>query len=190
MKKITTRTGDQGKTSLLSGERLSKADERLEASGDVDELSSVLGLLAASLREVRPELAGEIEGVQSDLFLLGARLSATPGSPVLDDLEPVSEAHVAGLEEAAERIDGELPRPLGFIIPGGHGTAGLAHVARTVCRRAERRVIRLSESAGDGVSPTPLRDSIVYLNRLSDYLFQLARLCNKIHDVAETLWKT
>jgi cob(I)alamin adenosyltransferase len=185
--KIYTGTGDRGTTSLFSGERVSKSHVRIEAYGDVDELNAVLGVLVATLPQGQAELAEEIQQIQSDLLHIGAWLATTPTSPSLDVLEKITAAQITSLELAIDRLEEELPALRGFIIPGGHISAAWAHVARTVCRRAERHVVRLSEESSE--NQAALREVIVYLNRLSDYLFVLARYCNQIAGVADILWK-
>ncbi len=186
--RIYTGGGDRGKTSLFSGERVSKDDQRVEAYGDVDELNSVLGILAAYLHELQGELAQEIEQIQSDLLHVGAWLATTPASPSVQVLQEIAGRHQA-LEAAIDRMDQELPALTGFVLPGGHLTAGWAHVARTVCRRAERHVVRLLDGADEGKAATQLREAVVYLNRLSDYLFVLARYCNRLVGTPDALWQ-
>jgi cob(I)alamin adenosyltransferase len=187
--KIYTGSGDRGKTSLLSGERVSKADLRVEAYGDVDELNSILGGIVAALPPTEAELAKEIQKIQSVLLYIGACLAVTPGSPVSAELEEITEEDSKALEDAIDRIDGSLPPLKEFILPGGHISAAWAHLARAVCRRAERHVVNLSAIQTGTVGSEQLRHVIVYLNRLSDYLFVLARLCNKIHGISDTMWK-
>ena len=187
--KIYTGTGDRGKTSLLSGERVSKADLRVEAYGDVDELNSILGGLIATLPPTEGELAEEIKQIQSVLLHIGALLAVTSGSPVLEELEEITQEQSTDLEGAIDRIEENLPTLKDFILPGGHMSAAWAHVARAVCRRTERHVVRLSKTLVEVSDSEQLRNVIVYLNRLSDYLFVLARLCNKIHGLPDTLWK-
>ncbi len=187
--KIYTGSGDRGKTSLLSGERVSKSDLRVEAYGDVDELNSFLGGLVAALPPTEAELAEEIRQIQSVLLHIGARLAVTPGATVSADLEEITEQRSKGLEGAIDRIDESLPNLKDFLLPGGHISAAWAHLARTVCRRAERHVVRLAATQAAIGDSEQLRNVIVYLNRLSDYLFVVARLCNKIHGLPDTLWK-
>jgi len=182
--KIYTGAGDRGQTSLFSGERVSKSHMRVDACGDVDELNSTLGALVAALPESLSELAAELRRIQSTLFVVGAWLATTPNSPAIATLAPITPAHSKQLEAAMDRMDTELPELASFILPGGHPTAAWAHVARTVCRRAERHVVRLGE-AQDSEQFYPL---VVYLNRLSDYLFVLARYCNKIAGMADMEW--
>ena len=187
--KIYTGSGDRGKTSLFSGERVSKADLRVEAYGDVDELNSFLGGLIATLPPREAELEEEIRQIQSVLLHIGARLAVTLGSAVSAELEEITEEHSKILEAAIDRIDESLPTLKDFLLPGGHISAAWAHLARTVCRRAERHVVRLSTTQTESEDAEELRNVIVYLNRLSDYLFVVARLCNKIHGLHDTLWK-
>lgn len=182
--------GDRGKTSLLSGERVAKSHGRIEACGDVDELSCVLGAFAASLADDQGDLREEIAGIQGDLFVLGARLAATPGSPAAGMLAPLPVERTRFLEQAIQRLEAGLPALQGFVIPGGHSSAAWAHVSRAVCRRAERSVVRLfldpeEKGAADGIDQV-----IPYMNRLSGYLFALARHCNASRGVPERLWRT
>ena len=187
--RIYTGSGDRGKTSLLSGERVSKSDLLVETYGDVDELNSVLGGLVASLPPTEAELAEEIKQIQSVLLHIGARLAVTPGSSVSAELEEITEEHSKALEGAIDRIAESLPTLNDFLLPGGHISAAWAHLARTVCRRAERQAVRLSITQTGSEDSEQLKNVIVYLNRLSDYLFVVARLCNKIHGIPDTLWK-
>lgn len=187
--KIYTGTGDRGKTSLFSGERVSKSDRRIEAYGDVDELNSILGALIAALREENTDISEALRRVQSDLFQLSAILAITPDSSALDSLEKISEDRIRALEQAIDEIETKLPALSGFILPGGHPTAAWAHIGRSVCRRAERHVIRISDEYSQGEAAEQFQLAVVYLNRLSDYLFVLARYCNQLQGVADTLWK-
>jgi cob(I)alamin adenosyltransferase len=187
--KIYTGTGDHGKTSLFSGERVSKADKRLEACGDVDELNAVLGALGASLAEEDPNVAREIQEIQAMLFHVGACLVTTPGSPLADSLKAIEEEHIKGLETAIDRMDALLPPLTGFVLPAGHSAAAWAHMARTVCRRAERHAASLLGEAKQEEWSAAHRRLLVYMNRLSDYLFVLSRYCNRIMGVQEILWK-
>lgn len=187
--KIYTGSGDRGNTSLFSGERLSKDHDRVEAYGDVDELNSVLGALVALLPKEKTELVEEIQRIQSDLLHVGAWLATTPDSPALADLEEITEERVGALEMGIDRMEKDLPGLREFILPGGHISASWAHVARTVCRRAERHVVRLSDRSGECERAGQLRGVLVFLNRLSDYLFVVARHCNQIMGVPDILWK-
>jgi len=178
-------SGDRGMTSLLSGERVPKASPRIEACGEVDELSSVLGALAAALPGGQDDRRREIEAVQGQLLNIGARLATTPGSPTSARLRDVGVEQTRALEEAVASMEAALPPLQSFILPGGHPSAAWAHVARTVCRRAERRIVALAASGPDGF----LEGTLSYLNRLSTYLFVLARLCNKANGIADITWK-
>ena len=171
-------SGDGGMTSLLSGERVPKSHARIEACGDLDELASVLGALAASLAEDRDVERAEIRQIQGELLHVGARCAVSPGSETLGMLKPLSDAPVAALERGIERMEKDLPPLQGFILPGGHPSAAWAHVARCVCRRAERRVAAI---------PSP--EALPWLNRLSSYLYVLARHCNHARGIPESLWK-
>ena len=187
--KIYTGSGDQGKTSLFSGERLPKDHDRVEAYGDVDELNSVLGVLVALLPGESTELIEDIQRIQSDLLKAGAWLATSPDSPARADLDEITEERVGALEMSIDRMEKSLPALREFILPGGHLSASWAHVARTVCRRAERSVVRLSERADDGERSGQLGGVLKFLNRLSDYLFVAARYCNQAVGVPDIPWK-
>jgi cob(I)alamin adenosyltransferase len=171
-------SGDGGMTSLLSGERVPKSHARIEACGELDELASVLGALAASLADDQESAREEIRQAQAELLHLGAWLAATPGSRTLEMLTSPTQAPVEALERAIERMEKDLPPLQGFLLPGGHASAAWAHIARCVCRRAERRA---------AVIPSP--EVLPWLNRLSSYLYVLARHCNHARGVPENLWK-
>jgi cob(I)alamin adenosyltransferase len=174
LSKITTRTGDDGTTGLGDGSRLRKDDLRIEAIGTVDELNSLLGLLVA---ESPPDPVRQLLlRVQHDLFDLGGELSV-PGRRVMD------ESPLLRLEQELEAMNSNLSPLKEFILPGGSRAAAVAHVARTVCRRAERCLVRISPESG--VNP----DAIRYLNRLSDLLFVLARELNRQSGTPDTLWQ-
>jgi len=174
LSKIVTRTGDAGTTGLGDGSRVAKDSPRIEAIGAVDELNSNLGLLLAE--DLPHAVVACLTDVQHDLFDLGGELSI-PG------YDAVSDAHVERLESAVERFNADL-RPLKeFILPAGTRAASLAHVARTVCRRAERALVRLAQT--DAVNE-PARK---YLNRLSDLLFVLARVLNRSAEREDVLWR-
>lgn len=188
--KIYTKSGDKGKTSLFSGERVSKAASRVDAYGEVDELNSVLGALAASLSGGNPQVGRALEQVQRDLFCVGGRLATTPDSPVFEDLPALEDGAVKRLETEIDEMEKTLPPLRGFILPGGHPSACWAHVARTVCRRAERRLVSMLETTEEGPEGDRPARMGAYLNRLSDYLFVLARYCNHINGVEDTLWES
>jgi cob(I)alamin adenosyltransferase len=174
LSRIYTRTGDDGSTGLADGTRAPKDAPRLAAIGDVDELNSTLGVLLA---ETLPEALREsLTVVQHDLFDLGGELSI-PGHTI------ISEAHVERLERELDALNETLPPLEDFILPGGARAAALAHVARAVCRRAERSVVTLARA--DSVPPLPLQ----YLNRLSDLLFVAARALNRCEGRPDILWE-
>jgi cob(I)alamin adenosyltransferase len=181
--KIYTRAGDQGQTSLFGGERVLKSAGRVEAYGDVDELNSAIGLARAELGDA--EQVAQLGEIQSSLFDLGAEL-ATPGPRAREArgraLPRVSEADVAQLEAWIDAFDADLAPLTAFVLPGGSRPAALLHLARTVCRRAERRVVALAQT--ESVRATCL----IYLNRLSDYLFTAARVANRRAGVEESRW--
>ena len=195
--KIYTGGGDKGKTSLFSGERVAKSDERVYAYGDIDELSSFLGALAASILDPVPEsgqkIIEELYQIQSDLLSVGAILATTPTSSSFESLPKIGEEKSKALEEGMDRMDAELPSLKTFILPGGHMSSAWAHIARTVCRRAERRIIGLSQGSdtpdSSAAIPEHLHNVLVYINRLSDYLFVIARYCNYLVGAEDVSWK-
>jgi cob(I)alamin adenosyltransferase len=177
--KIYTKTGDQGETGLFAGARVLKDDPRIEAYGTVDELNAALGL--ARCEPLPPEVEQTLERVQSELFSVGAEL-ATP-EPEQHGTALASQAMITALERAIDNLEGGLPPLKNFILPAGTRGAALVHVARGVCRRAERRVVTLAKSA-------PVSPRIVeYLNRLGDYLFVAARFVNQEGRGVETIWQ-
>lgn len=188
--KIYTQTGDRGKTGLLSGERVAKDNARIQAYGDVDELNAVIGALAASLGTDDDRLREQLASIQSDLMHVGAWLAATPESAFRAQLHPVTEAHCRALEAAIDHLQTQLPELRSFVLPGGHPRAAWAHLARTVCRRAERWVVHLMQQPQSG---GPAADDfgtiIAYINRLSDYFFVLARHLNHQAGTGDRLWR-
>jgi cob(I)alamin adenosyltransferase len=187
--KIYTGSGDRGKTSLFSGERVSKDHERIEVYGDLDELNSVIGALIASLPRDCDDLPPELQKIQSDLFPIGAWLATAPGAPAAAALPPLAPEPAGKLERAIDRIEADLPRLAGFILPGGHPAAAWAHIARTVCRRTERRTVRLAAAVTDTAAAEAMQRAMVYLNRLSDYFFVLARWINRRQSIEDRLWE-
>ena len=179
--KVYTRTGDKGQTSIVGGIRVSKASARLEAYGTVDELSSHLGLLAAMLSE--GEYHDMIIRVQNNLFNVCTNLATDQSQTPLYDSAKLADGEIELLEKEVDRMMKLLPERQGFILPGGTPVAAQAHVCRTVCRRAERRIVALSEVAQ--ISPETLQ----YVNRLSDYLFVLAKIINFNAEVSEIVWQ-
>ena len=180
--KIYTKTGDKGETGLFGGGRVRKDHPRIQAYGDVDELNSFIGW-AKSLTQDKI-LSSELKRIQNNLFDIGAILA----SPHPEKLEGKSSSSVApqeieGLEKSIDRMEAELKPLLTFILPGGGEESSILHVARTVCRRAERQIITLSER--EKISS----QIIIYINRLSDYLFVLARWINFKKNVKEDTWE-
>ena len=186
--KIYTATGDRGRTSLFSGERIAKNDARIEAYGAVDELNAIIGALMAALPDTRQKsgLCDQLSRIQSDLFQVGAWLATTPDSPSTSHLPPMTSESWQHLEQLIDAIQSGLSPLNTFILPGGHPSAGWAHMARTVCRRAERRAVSLA--AASDKRPASIENLLVYLNRLSDYFFVLARYCNQLAGVKEIIW--
>jgi cob(I)alamin adenosyltransferase len=178
--KIYTRTGDTGETGLFGGARVSKADMRVAAYGDVDELNSVIGVARAAGLDASVD--GLLARVQLELFDLGAELATVPEKIDKLDLPRIEEEEVERLETAIDRFEADLAPLKTFILPGGCGAAAQLHVARCVCRRAERGVVALA-------SESTVRPEVVhYLNRLSDLLFTLARQANHRVGVADVPW--
>ena len=187
--KIYTGVGDRGKTSLFSGERVSKSNERIEAYGDLDELNSIIGALVSCLHSERQDLIGELQQIQADIFLIGAWLATTANSPAIDALYKIKESQINFLEKAIDRLEDGLSEIKSFILPGGHISASWAHVARSVCRRTERHAVRVLEATGNDPAKEQLQKALIYLNRLSDYLFVLARECNRHHGLSDIPWR-
>jgi cob(I)alamin adenosyltransferase len=178
--KIYTKTGDEGQTSLFDKTRVSKADARVDAYGEVDELNACLGAARAAGLDL--DLSGALEAIQKELFAVGARL-ADPSSRIAGRVTKaaITDGDILRLEQTIDRLEGELPPLRRFILPGGSPQGAWLHLARTVCRRAERRVVGLGPEAVD-----PL--VVIYLNRLSDLLFVMARAANHRARVPETEW--
>lgn len=192
--KVYTGTGDRGKTSLFSGERLLKSDRRIEAYGQIDELNSFIGAVKAAWDIADPdenmELGRDIDRIQSWLLDAGAWLATTPGSVSEGYLTPFTDTPAKHLEAAIDTLSQKMPELKHFILPQGHLSAANAHIARTVCRRVERRIIAFAEDAnGPQTEAEILRNILVFLNRLSDWLFVLARHLNAGHGQKEVLWK-
>jgi cob(I)alamin adenosyltransferase len=178
--KIYTKTGDKGETSLYGGRRVVKDALRIEAYGTVDELNSHLGVVRT--RSLPPEVGPLLERLQQELFVLGADLATPPGTTA-KHVRRLDDADVLRLDEDIDRLDADLPALSAFILPSGAPAGAELHVARTVCRRAERLVTRLVRE--DSLDPAPL----VYLNRLADLLFVVARYVNHRLGSTETTWR-
>lgn len=185
--KIYTGSGDQGRTSLFSGERVSKGATRIDAYGDVDELCSAVGTLAAGLDGPLADQRATLETIQGDLFRIGAWLATTPdAADMATEIPLLDAARVTFLETAIDALSDTLPELRTFVLPGGSIPAGWAHVARTICRRAERQMVRLQDA--DELVADGAGDALIYMNRLSDFLFTLARNCNHVLGVGDVPW--
>ena len=178
--KIYTKTGDEGETGLFAGGRVPKDDPRIEAFGTVDELNAILGLAIAA--EPDQDLSPLLSRLQNELFAVGAQL-ATP-QPDQHGTDMIEPSHVEALEKDIDEYQEQLPELRQFILPGGSPAAATLHLARTVCRRAERHVVTLNRSDKNTASPCLL----VYLNRLGDLLFVLGRAANQQAGHPETPW--
>ncbi len=206
--KIYTRTGDAGSTGLFGGPRVSKDDYRIEAYGTVDELNAVIGMVRSS--GVSDEIDYQLDQIQHALFSIGAEL-ATP-NPEAFDLRIINQSHIAQMEGWIDQHESRLSPLKHFILPGGKPQASSLHLARSICRRAERRVVTLAreddrvvdsgsmvdsqQNAGEAATPddgtitAPISESlIVFLNRLSDYLFVVSRVVNHQANVPEVKWE-
>lgn len=184
MSRIYTRTGDQGETGLFGGGRVSKANARVHAYGEVDELNATLGWTLARVPRELADIRERLTVVQGDLFALGAHLATPPGSRARGNIPPLPEGRPGEFEGWIDQAEDELEPLRSFVLPGGSEAGAALHLARTVCRRAERAVVMLTETAE--VDPAIL----IYLNRLSDLLFDLARLANHRAGEPETPWRT
>lgn len=178
--KIYTKTGDRGETGLFGGPRVAKDDARVEAYGAVDELNATIGAVRSAGGDA--EIDALLAEVQDHLFTIGAELATPPGARAHAAVPPIAPEWTAALERAIDRFEAELPPLRHFILPAGSRLAAGLHVARAVCRRAERRVVSLHRH--DAVAPGILE----LLNRLSDFLFVAARVANHRAGVQETTW--
>jgi cob(I)alamin adenosyltransferase len=174
MARIATKTGDKGDTGLANGQRVPKSSLRVQAYGDVDELNALLGIMVTS--SPPGAMRDALSRVQRELFDLGADLALAKGGP------RITKEHVARLDKELDELEAQLPLLKHFILPGGHIGAAYLHLARTVCRRAERSLVAVSQQ--EPVDPT----SVVYLNRLSDWLFLWARAQNKATGTPDVEW--
>ena len=178
--KIYTRTGDTGSTGLFGGPRVSKDDDRIESYGTVDELNATIGMARAA--GLSDEVDGQLDTIQHELFSIGAEL-ATP-DPDEHDLRIISETHVGRLESWIDQHEQSIPDLKHFILPCGHPASAALHLARSTCRRAERRVVTLVRHHETNIS----EELIIYLNRLSDLLFVLTRVVNHQAGISEVQW--
>jgi len=178
--RIYTGGGDKGTTSLVGGQRVSKADLRIESYGTVDELNSFIGLLITQVQE--PKDKEFLLFIQHKLFTIGSYLATDPESTEFKIESKVSPESIERVEQEIDRIDSDLPKMKAFILPGGNVSASLAHVCRTVCRRAERRIYQLAEKS-------PVEEPVLtFVNRLSDYFFVFARKENIANNGNEIIW--
>ena len=178
--KIYTKTGDDGSTGLIGGDRVSKSDERINCYGTVDELNAALGMAVVT---ASPVLQDRLRAVQNDLFVVGSHLAVNDVGPTPAYLPPLDEEMVHRLEMEIDSSEEELPKLRNFILPGGAETGARLHLARTICRRAERLLVAFAE---DRPAPAVI---VTYLNRLSDWLFVQARWANHHEGVADVPWE-
>ena len=177
---VYTRTGDKGTTSLVGGTRVPKTHARLEAYGTVDELNSYIGLLITYLND--EEERAFLQGVQDTLFVIGSNLATDQSITQLRAASVITEEMVQAIEHQIDKVDASVPPLTAFVLPGGSRGAAVCHICRTVCRRAERRILALSEQAEVSA------ELLAYVNRLSDYLFVLSRKINQLEKKEEIFW--
>lgn len=178
--KTYTKTGDDGTTGLFGGERTSKDDVRVEAYGTLDELNAALGVARAA--HPSAEMDRLLADIQADLFALGAELATSPDKRPKLGIRPLDDSDVARIEQAIDACEAVVPPLHAFVLPGGTPVAAALHGARTICRRAERRVVTLARSI------EVRSDAVIYLNRLGDLLFVLARRANHESGTADVAW--
>jgi len=180
--KIYTKTGDAGKTGLIGGTRVIKNDPRIEAYGTVDELNSHIGLVSDYCNDEAAKII--LKEIQDRLFTIGSELACDPKKDTKMPIPDLHDSDVELLEKEMDKMDAELPRMRNFILPGGSPSVSFMHVARCVCRRAERCCVNLNENEGN-INPLIIK----YINRLSDYLFMLARYYGMKNNIPEIAWK-
>lgn len=181
MGKIYTKTGDDGTTGLVGGTRVKKFDARLEAYGTIDELNAAVGVIRSC--DIPDTISSVLIEIQNRLFNIGSRLASDEKGDKITEKLSITEAHIAFLEKAIDEMDKDLPKLRQFILPGGDLASAYCHVARTVCRRAERRILAFADSG------TIQPEIVKYINRLSDFLFVLARKMAAISGVHEEPWR-
>lgn len=181
MGKIYTKTGDDGTTGLVGGTRVKKFDARLEAYGTIDELNAAVGVIRSC--DIPDTISSVLIEIQNRLFNIGSRLASDKKGDKITEKLSITEAHIAFLEKAIDEMDKDLPKLRQFILPGGDFASAYCHVARTVCRRAERRILAFADSG------TIQPEIVKYINRLSDFLFVLARKMAAISGVHEEPWR-
>lgn len=177
---VYTKSGDKGRTSLVGGTRVSKTHVRLEAYGTVDELNSYLGFLITYLKDEQDRRF--LLKIQNLLFVIGSNLATDIEKTALQSASIITSSHVQDIEIEIDILDNDLPELQAFVIPGGSRAASICHICRTVCRRAERRILTLADN--HTVSP----EVISFINRLSDYLFVLSRKVNRDEVIDEIFW--
>lgn len=177
--KLYTKTGDDGTTGLFGGGRIGKASARVDAYGTVDETNAAIGVARAA--GLDPTTDAVLASVQTDMFVLGAELACVPGCESKLKMNLLGDAEIERLERAIDEADAACPPLKSFVLPGGSPQAAALHVARTICRRAERSVLVVEDAPAR-------RDLVVYLNRLSDLLFALARRANVVAHVDDVPW--
>lgn len=192
---IYTKTGDAGKTSLVGGTRVDKSDERIDLYGQVDELNSFLGLLLSTMIQEKTPFKDKktyelLQRVQNELFNLGSNLACEIDHQIKFQLLPVSSKIVLDLESSIDSMQLELPLLKNFILPGGNTAASCAHICRTVCRRVERNMVRFYAQQNNHEIHASINhgQNLIFLNRLSDYFFVLARYINHLHHEVEIKW--
>lgn len=179
--KIYTKTGDKGSTSLIGGTKVSKAHDRIEAYGTVDELNSYIGLCKDVLEDTHSK--NVLQEIQERLFTIGSSLACDPEKETKMSIPDLKEDDCNFLEKEIDKMDEQLPVMKSFILPGGHTSISHLHIARCICRRAERACVRLQET-------TKVEDIVIkYLNRLSDYLFTLARYAGYLLHIPDIAWR-
>jgi cob(I)alamin adenosyltransferase len=180
--KIYTKTGDAGKTSLIGGTKVLKSDPRIDAYGTVDELNSYIGVVSDFSNDEHSKKI--LKEIQDRLFTIGSELACDPNKRINMPIPDLNESDIELLEKEMDQMDSQLPPMKNFILPGGLPAVSFMHVARCVCRRAERCCVHLKESSSE-VNPLIIK----YLNRLSDYLFMLARYTSMKNNAPEIIWK-
>jgi len=180
--KIYTKTGDEGKTSLIGGTKVPKSHTRINAYGTVDELNAFIGLLGDQLSDIHSR--EQLRVIQDRLFTIGSSLACDPHKEIAMKIPDLHESDILGLENEIDMMTEKLPEMKSFILPGGHISVSTAHICRTICRRAERMIVELDLSE-------PIHQPLIikYLNRLSDYLFVLSRYIGMLAGVSEVKWE-
>ena len=180
--RIYTKTGDKGSTSLIGGTKVPKSHIRIESYGTIDELNSYIGLIIANVQDVKS--LDTLKEIQDRLFTIGSKLATDPGKETKMVLPELRDADVEKLENEIDRMDDQLPEMKSFILPGGSTPVAFIHIARCICRRAERICVHMQQ---DGMH---VEDRVLqYLNRLSDYLFILARYISQVSGIADIPWR-